>query len=346
MLAPASVALLVLLLGSFGFSALLVLAALRYGHARGLLDAPGQRRSHVVATPRGGGVGIVIAVLLGLKLLALFGGIAPTTALAIGLPVLAVAAVGWLDDHRPQSVARRLLVHALASLALVLALLGVPEGFWPIVAVGFALLLAMTAINFSNFMDGVNGMLGLQAMAVSGVLMMLAAAAGQWPLVLLTGLVLGSSAGFLPFNFPQARIFLGDVGSGALGLLLAALCLLGVRDGVLGLAEALILVSALWIDAGLTLAWRMVAGRRWRQAHREHLYQWLVRRRWSHARVSWLYLGWTLLVATPLLLLSRLGILPELAALAAVAGGGGLLWLLARRLLLGQAASLSNGTPR
>ncbi len=109
----------------------------------------------------------------------------------------------------------------------------------------------------------------------------------------------GACAGFLPFNEPRAAIFLGDVGSGALGLacgalLLAALALVPQRAACL-----LILPSALLIDAALTLAFRVYSGRRWYTAHREHLYQWLVRSGCSHAAVALGYLAWNLFVVLP-----------------------------------------------
>ncbi len=337
--APSLLVWLVLLLGGFGFSALLVLAAIRYSTGRGLLDEPGRRRSHTTPTARGGGVGIVVAYLAALKLLALLGFVPVLLAATVALALLAVAAIGWLDDHRPQPALRRLAVHAASACLLVATILPLPRDPADGLVAAVAVLLLMTAINFSNFMDGSNGLLALQAMGVASVLMLLAAFAASWPAALLAGLLVASTAGFLPFNFPQARIFLGDVGSGALGLLIGVLGLTLVRSGDVSVWLLLTLTSALWVDAGLTLVWRMLAGRRWYQAHREHLYQWLIRSGWSHAAVAWLYLAWTLMVATPFVLLATAGWLPELAALVAVAALGSLVWLVSRQALLRQAAT-------
>jgi UDP-N-acetylmuramyl pentapeptide phosphotransferase/UDP-N-acetylglucosamine-1-phosphate transferase len=329
--------LLALLLSGFAFSAALVAAALRYSATHGLLDQPGQRRSHRAPTPRGGGIGIVIAFLAGLKLLVL-GGLLPLwPCLSLAVALLLVAGVGWLDDHRSQPVLTRLLVQSLAALLLATALLGTPTGLAGGLQWGLAIVVVMTAINFCNFLDGANGMLSLQVIAVAVLLMLLAAISDSQTTLLLAALLLATVAGFLPFNFPRARIFLGDVGSGALGLLIAALGLIGVGDGSVGVGVMLCLTSAFWLDTGLTLAWRFWSGRRWYQAHRQHLYQWLLRRGWTHVGVSSLYLGWTLLLAAPLAALAQIGWISELAALTVVAVLGAVVWLLSRRWVLRQA---------
>jgi len=333
--------LLAVMLCGFGFSAALVAAAVRYSATRGLLDHPGQRRSHHVPTPRGGGIGIVVAFLAGLKLLILGGLLPPWQGLALALALLLVAGIGWLDDHRSQPVLTRLLVQAVAAVLLVSALRGMPTEFATFIHWALAIALLLTAINFSNFLDGANGMLGLQVIAVAASLMLLAGLAGSQSALLLAALLLATVAGFLPFNFPRARIFLGDVGSGALGLLIGALGVMGVSEGSVGVGVMLCLTSALWLDTGLTLAWRFYAGRRWYQAHRQHLYQWLLRRGWTHVGVSSLYLGWTLLLAAPLAVLAQIGRISELAALLTVAVLGTAGWLLARRWCLRRAGRSS-----
>ncbi len=334
------------LIGGFALSALMVAAASRYSRDRSLVDEPGRRRSHVQPTPRGGGVGIVAAFLILLVALSLVGHVRPALALALSVALLAVAGVGWLDDHRPQPATRRLLVHFLAACVIAVASLGAPTGMMNSLLLALVVLLLMTSINFSNFMDGSNGLLTLQAMAIGGVLLLLGGLAQDWSLALLGGLLVATCGGFLPFNFPNAQIFLGDVGSGALGLLIGYLGLQAVLGGSLSLWLVLMLTSAIWIDAGLTLASRMLGGRRWYQAHREHLYQWLLRQRWSHGRVALLYLAWTLLIALPILLLARSGLISELLALTVVASAGGLAWMIGRQAVLRQVTQSSRRTRR
>jgi UDP-N-acetylmuramyl pentapeptide phosphotransferase/UDP-N-acetylglucosamine-1-phosphate transferase len=283
-------------------SALATGLALAYARRRGLLDAPGPRRSHIVPTPRGGGIGIVLAVLIIGLLPAAFAGLA--WALPLALALLAVAAVGWIDDHRPLSARLRLLVHLVAAGLSAGVLLG-----WPADVAAWVLLAAVIvalawSINLHNFIDGIDGLLGLDAAAVFALLAAFAFAAGDAGLARLAAVAAAASAAFLPFNLPRARIFLGDVGSGALGLLLGALSLAAWRRGVLDLGAILMLLSACAVDATATLVSRMLRGRRWWRPHREHLYQWLVRSGSSHPRVALAYLAWTLGVV-PLLLAAR-----------------------------------------
>lgn len=285
-------------------TALLSGLALRYARQRQLLDQPGHRRSHQVPTPRGGGIAIVITLLLALPLIR-WGGAGLPVLLAFAFALVLVAGIGWLDDHHPQPVLRRLLVHLCAALILVLALLQADAHFGPVHAallLGPGVFWLAGCVNAWNFMDGSNGLvtsqclwLGLVLAAVFQFLLPHPAAAWSW-----FSLVLAlACAGFLPFNFPRAVIFLGDVGSGALGLLCGFLLLLATWMDPSRIWLLLLLPSALLVDAGLTLCYRVAMGRRWYTAHREHLYQWLIRAGLSHARVALLYLGWNLLVVLP-----------------------------------------------
>ncbi len=328
--------LLLVLLGGFVFAAALVNAAIRYSASRGLLDAPGRRTCHAAPTPRGGGVGVVVAFLAGLKLLVLFERVSLRLGLSLAIGLLAVAAIGWLDDHRPQPALRRLLVHAVSSVLIAWALLGWPITVFDAAQFGLAILVLMTAINFANFMDGSNGMLTIQSMAIAALLMLLAVSLSEWPLALLSALMVGTSAGLLPFNFPQAKIFMGDVGSGSLGLLIGAITVaVGTAYGS-SLVPVLIASSALWLDAGLTLALRLLTGRRWYEAHRSHLFQWLIRRGYSHAKVAYAYLAWTLLVSAPLVLSAQAGWLHELVGLGMVTALGAAVWRWSRLALVAQ----------
>lgn len=267
----------------------------RYALSRALLDPVEGRRLHRVPTPRGGGLAMVLPLLVALLGLGLASGrpgdFAPAAALGL------VALVGWMDDHRGLPVLPRLAAHALAGLLLSAWIAQwLPDsitGWW---LLGLAFLLTMAAINLSNFMDGANGMVTLPAVALGGLAVwgatqLPAVLGGEAALLSTLGAVLaGSALGFLPWNWPQARLFMGDVGSGALGLCFALL-LLQASVVAPWLALALLtLLAPLWLDATLTLlarAWRREPV--WR-AHRQHLYQWAVRCGASHAMVSGLYL--------------------------------------------------------
>ena len=309
----------VALLASFAASALLTALARRYALGRQLLDQPGERRSHVVATPRGGGIAIVLSQLLALVGIGLaFPAVAGTLAVfAAGLSL--VAGIGWWDDHKPLPALPRLLVHVLAAL-----LLGALVWYWTADAFKavFTVLLAAGLVNVWNFMDGINGLAASQAILVAVACALLLPA----PLAPLPLLLAAAVAGFLPFNFPRARIFMGDVGSGALGYLVAGMVALGLVGAAdIGWMTWLVPLTAFGIDAGLTLSVRILNGERWMQAHKQHLYQRYVERGASHAAVTGFYALFTLLAVILALLLSRLSPVSQQC--------GALLWLLLSALL-------------
>jgi UDP-N-acetylmuramyl pentapeptide phosphotransferase/UDP-N-acetylglucosamine-1-phosphate transferase len=326
---PATPAGLVLLLLCALASALLCRLALMYALRRGLLDAPGQRRSHRMPTPRGGGIAFVAVGAL-LALLLLPPG-AATLALAGGL--LAVAGIGWWDDHRPLSARLRLAVHVLAAAALVWSLRGWPGDALAAALSALALLWLVGMVNFWNFMDGINGLASLQAVLAAGLYAGLALAAGLPAEALLMLGLAAAVMGFVPFNLPRARMFMGDVGSGALGFALGAFALM--LEPVLVEPWILLLpVAPMLTDACMTLLQRMLQGRRWYAAHRSHLYQWWVRRGASHVRVSLAYALFSLLVVLPsmMIALNQPGL--RLPITAAVYGLAATLWLWGRARLL------------
>jgi UDP-N-acetylmuramyl pentapeptide phosphotransferase/UDP-N-acetylglucosamine-1-phosphate transferase len=277
----------------------IVRSTIAYAHRRGMLDEPGRRRSHTIPTPRGGGLGIVAGALVGMTAALLSLPAAPATAVVVALFVgtVAVAAIGWWDDHGSLPVLPRLFVQlgSTALLATALVMAGLHWLWWlPLVVAG------AWSINLHNFMDGIDGLLAQQAIFVGVGLAILASAAGQVALAGAAWALAAATLGFWWFNRSPARIFMGDVGSGTLGLVVFALtAMLWQADAVL-LWPALMFSSGFAVDATLTLLLRMLRGRRWYTPHREHLYQWLVRRGATHTRVASGYLAWNLLVTAPL----------------------------------------------
>ncbi len=290
-------------------SAVATWLAIGYAHRRRLFDLPGRRRSHRSPTPRGGGIGIPLALIA-----CTVAGIASLPELlqpsarapAMLVAALLVAVAGWVDDHGGLAARWRLLAHLAAAALLLVAGPGAPllAPLATAAALALGLLLAVGIawwINLHNFMDGIDGLLATQALFVLGVLAWLLQRPGAPPgAAAWTAAFAAAGAGFLPFNFPRARIFMGDVGSGVLGLLVAVALLWQLATPSIAAASGLVLCSAFATDATCTLLSRMLRGRRWYSAHREHLYQWLVRCGWSHARVVALYGGWNLLVVLPL----------------------------------------------
>lgn len=270
------------LLAVLAVAAVLTACARYYALRRNLLDQPGERRSHGVATPRGGGIAIVLTLLLAVVAGAFYWPQARTTLLVFGLGLALVAGIGWWDDHRPLPAVRRLLVHVVAASLLAGLVWNATGNPWQ---AALALLFTTSLINIWNFMDGINGIATTQATLAGAAFALVL----PGPLAL-AGVVLALAClGFLPFNFPRARIFMGDVGSGALGYAVAALvCLASVATTVSWLL-LLVPLTAFLVDAGFTLLARMLSGQRWMEPHTQHLYQRAVKGGATHTSVTGMY---------------------------------------------------------
>lgn len=322
---------------------LLSLSAIRYARSRDMLDLPGARRMHDLPTVRGGGIGFVAAIVAAWVGLAYVQGIDTALgrwAAASVLAVTLVALVGWIDDRRGLPIWPRLLAQIVAAALVVVAVL-YPHLHRPGVAMaGMALGLGLVlSMNFWNFIDGINGMATLLAVVLASALALWCAAAGDLDLALYAAVVAGATLGFLPFNFPRAQAFMGDVGSTSLGLLLAALAIAAPGDSEARLLPALAIASPVFVDAGLTLLWRMLRRprRRWYTAHREHLYQWLARSGWGHARTTLAYALWSLGAAAATHYLGRTNPEQMFTLTVSIYLLAALLWFAARFVLLRRA---------
>ncbi len=265
---------------------------LRFAVARSLLDVPNERSSHSTPTPRGGGVAIVVVVLAGLLAATAGGWVRGTIALALVPSGAAVALVSWFDDRRgvPQSI--RFLVH-LAAAAWVVYCFGPVEtleagGTLRLGVLGpiLTVLGIVWMANLFNFMDGIDGLAAGEALTVGLAAMLLCWRAEDLEPAWLAALVAVAAAGFLPWNWSPARIFLGDVGSVFLGFMLASLGVLTSQRGDVPATGWLVLLGVFLLDATITLLRRFARGERWFAAHRSHAYQRAVQAGLTHAQVS------------------------------------------------------------
>lgn len=289
-------------------SAMLTRWVLRYARHR-LLDLPNDRSSHASPTPRGGGLAIVLT--LALAVVGLFwAGLLPVR-LAMALAgLLPLAAIGFVDDHGHVPARWRFLVQtvvAVWSLSWIGGMDTVEVAGTAYVIGWFGNLVAMLfmlwMLNLFNFMDGIDGIAGAETVtvALSAALLMYFGPGADWPpegRVLLA--LAAATCGFLAWNWPPAKIFMGDVGSGVLGFVLALLALWSAREHSLSLAAWLILVAVFMVDATLTLLIRIRRGERWHEAHRSHAYQHASRRLGSHRKVTLSVLSINLLWLSPL----------------------------------------------
>ena len=269
-----------------------------------LLDHPNERSLHCVPTPRTGGVAIIGSVVVGLVVAALVVAVtrpstmfmtkelASATPWIIGAMAL-VSIMSFVDDRIGLPPSRRFAVQIIAALMVVFGA-GLTLSFIPIPAVGtiplgwaagpVSVLFMLWMTNLYNFMDGMDGFAGGMTVVGFGFLALFGWMAGHTFMLLIAALVAMSALGFLGYNFPPARIFMGDVGSVTLGLLAGTLILLGIRDGVFDLWVPVLVFSPFILDATVTVLWRTLQGERIWEAHRTHYYQRLVLHGWGHRK--------------------------------------------------------------
>jgi Fuc2NAc and GlcNAc transferase len=285
---------LVIVVAAFLLSALLTGVARRLALSRGVLDVPNARSSHETPTPRGGGAAIVLSAVAAWIALGLMGVIKPNIVIALSGGGIAIAAVGLLDDRFRLSARVRLSVHFAAAVWALFWLGGLPPvqlGNHVIVLGWGGYLLGMLGIvwtlNLFNFMDGIDGIAASEAIFVvcGGILLALLNEGGHpHPAIYLV--FIAASCGFLLWNWPPARIFMGDVGSGFLGYVIAVLAVIDTRESALSLLVWLILGGVFFVDATVTLTRRLLRGEPLHEAHRTHVYQYLARRWSSHRSVT------------------------------------------------------------
>ena len=267
-----------------------------YSRRRGMLDHPGERHSHTIPTPTGGGAGLLAALLI--VSLFVMSDVPPYWMYGVAPGALVLGLTGWWDDHRPLSARFRFLVQVFATLYLLIIFQQMGVVREPVHMMAAALFVLWMA-NLYNFMDGSDGMAGGQGVFAALVLAWLFHGAGEAPSTLLSLALAACCAGFLPWNLGRARVFMGDVGSVALGFVFAALLLFGVGAGAFSIPVALMVMSVFLADSTLTLLLRVLKGERWYNAHRQHVYQRLIANGRTHFQVLLLYQAINLALVLP-----------------------------------------------
>lgn len=271
-----------------GFAALLIMlsaAIVRAMISVRVMDTPEARKAHTRPTPKGGGVGIVVTFLVGIAVLyryAEFTRLADPYFRGVIEASVAIAVVAFLDDLFDWPFTVKLGTQVLAALVAVATGLYVadfhlPYGLWLPAWVGAVVTLAwiLFTTNAMNFIDGLNGLASGVSLIACLFIVFIAQQHGGWFAYAAAGLLATGIAGFLPFNFPRARIFMGDVGSQFCGFVLAVLAVAASRFQGVELSFLLVpmLLSGVLTDVGFTLVRRRLAGESLTKPHRGHLYQ-------------------------------------------------------------------------
>ncbi|MCE5976024.1 MraY family glycosyltransferase [Pseudomonas sp. JR33AA] len=297
----------------------------RYALAKNIIDVPNARSSHSVPTPRGGGVSIVVAFLAALAVMA-FQPEGQTEALvALGGAGALIAALGFMDDHGHIAARWRLLGHFAAAIWILFWMGGLPalQVFGWSLDLGWAgavlaAIYLVWLLNLYNFMDGIDGIASVEAITVCLGASLLYWLSGQWSMTALPLLLAAAVSGFLFWNFPPAKIFMGDAGSGFLGIILGGLSLQAAWLSSQLFWCWLILLGVFIVDASYTLVRRVLRGDKVYEAHRSHAYQFASRRHGRHLPVTLavtaLNLFWLLPMALCVLLLGLDGVLGLIVA--------------------------------
>lgn len=273
-------------------STLLTYLIRRYALAKSLLDIPNYRSSHTIATPRGGGVAFIISFLVILPIVYVLNLCSTNLFIALWGAGALLAIVGFMDDKKHIPARWRLLMHFSASFwvlywlggfpALSLSFITLPSFVMTTLAIFYLVWL----INLYNFMDGINGIASLEAISVCiGMALLyplIYSASINMPLYLLAAAV----TGFVVWNFPKAKIFMGDAGSGFLGIILGGLSIQAAWVSTELFFAWLILLGVFIVDATWTLLRRLLRKEKVYEAHRSHTYQIMARYFNSHIPVT------------------------------------------------------------
>lgn len=295
----------------------------RYAQARNLMDIPNQRSSHTLATPHGGGVAIVLTFQFMMGILAFHGYLSTSSFWLYLVAGSWIALIGLMDDIYHIPARWRLLFHFAGSSFAVYWLNGMP--LLPIGSIlldpGWlgqvsAVIFLVWLLNLYNFMDGIDGIAGIEAVTVcvGGVVMywLFGDSSSQWisPLILIAAIL-----GFLFWNFPRARIFMGDTGSGYIGFIVGVFAIQAAWVVPEFVLSWIVLMGAFIVDATVTLVRRVIRGEKFYEAHRSHAYQYASRKYGSHVLVSLAFGVINLLWLLPLAILIAGGWLDGLLAL-------------------------------
>lgn len=296
-----------------------------YALKKNIIDTPNERSSHSAPTPRGGGVAVVCSYLLALAVLMYSQQLTVHIGLTLMVAGFTIALLGFLDDHGHINSMLRLAVHFVVAIGVVISLGGFSEvTVFNGLQLGFmaniiAVLFLVWLLNLYNFMDGINGIASVEAITTTASMAILYSLLNTSLNSDLLWLLAACVFGFLLWNFPKAKIFMGDACSGFLGLTLGVLALIALKENLALFCAWIICLGVFVVDATYTLIKRVLSGYKMYDAHRSHSYQILSRKWGSHTPVTLAIAAINLLWLFPIAYMTVIQqwLYPELAVLIA-----------------------------
>lgn len=274
----------------------------QYALRKEILDHPNHRSAHAVPTPTGGGISIVLIFMLGSLSLWISDHLSTQLFLAIGIGGILVAAVGWMDDKYDVPIVWRAILYLLAVAWAVYWVAGIAptSGIYPMLTYSLIVLAVAWLVNLYNFMDGTDGLAAIETIYIALITAILLFLSGQTGLSALLLILSASCIGFLIWNWPPARIFMGDTGSCLIGFVIGVSAYTSSSSDILPLSIWLILLSVFICDATLTLMKRILNREKWYMAHRSHAYQLIVHAGYTHKQLLIAVVVFNVLVLLPL----------------------------------------------
>ena len=282
----------------------------KFGSKIALLDNPNERSSHSIPIPRGGGIGICLAFMSA--------GFLSTKYQTFIILASIIGLIGLLEDRFTLSSKFRLFIQIVFSASVVFLFSGLPATVIEAILFFLWIIFITGTANFYNFMDGINGIAGLTGIVAFGLMAFFSHFVVNAPDVALISIALSSAcAGFLPFNFPKAKVFMGDVGSIFLGFVFASFVVkLSTNIGIF--LCLVMFLSTFYADAIVTIFYRWRRGEDLMKAHRSHLYQYMSNElKIPHWKVSTVYALVQLIFGLFALFAYRKGLIWQLTVLGA-----------------------------
>tara|TARA_R110002110_G_scaffold365271_3_gene575159 strand:- start:76546 stop:77583 length:1038 start_codon:yes stop_codon:yes gene_type:complete len=320
------------------FSGLIIYLIRQYSIRKDLFDVPNNRSSHTTPTPKGGGIGIVLTLLITISALFAYDMIESNLALSLLLGLSIVAITGLIDDFKNISALKRALTYVISAL-LSIYLIG---GFTTVsinnytlqlshAGYLFSVLFVVWLINLYNFMDGTDGFAAIQTIMVSLFCGYLFMTAENIPFTILILGLFSSTLAFLYWNWSPAKIFMGDVGSCSIGFLFGLLTIYTEAKNIISISVWLILLAPFIGDATYTLFKRILNREKWYQAHNSHAYQRFYQSGFTHSQLAIGLFMINLLIVWPCATIANFDKSLELAMLILVYSLIGTLWLLGQK---------------
>ena len=284
----------------FIFSLIFTRYLIFFAKSKNIVDIPNDRSSHAVCTPRGGGLSISLSIIMCLLFIILSSDKVPAYLLSFTICTTLILIIGVIDDLKGLSIITRAFLYLIISFVFILSTTGIGSFSHHNFVIFILVTIVLTwIINLYNFMDGADAISGIQAVICALPAGIIFSLSDEHDIALLCYTLVASSIGFLVWNWPPAKIFMGDVGSCVIGFVFGCLMIITYLQNHFSILIWLILLSFFIVDSTLTLITRIINREKWYQAHRTHSYQRVLQMGHSHKKLATVFIFFAILIQWP-----------------------------------------------